>query len=74
LNLKARAILKSELRATLIERGLPSARADALVQILEDCDALRFVGAESGIDPLELSQRASKNAAEMRSDKLSAPS
>jgi oxygen tolerance protein BatD len=74
LNLKARAILKSDLKATLVERGLPSARAEALARILEDCDSLRFVGAASGIDPSELSQRASKNIAEMRSDKLSPPS
>ena len=73
-NLKARAILKSELRATLIERGLPSSRADALVRILEDCDALRFVGAESGVDPVELAQRAGKNAADMLREKLSAAS
>jgi len=74
LNLKARAVLKSELGSALIERGLPSARADALSRILQDCDALRFVGAGSGIDPVELSQRASKNVAEMRGDKLSVPS
>lgn len=74
LNLKARAILKSEMRSALVERGLPSARAEALARLLEDCDALRFVGAGSGIDPLELSQRAAKNAAEMRSEKLSTPS
>jgi len=71
LNLKARAILKSELKTTLVERGLPSARAEALARILEDCDTLRFVGAASGIDPGELSQRAAKNVAEMRNDKLS---
>jgi hypothetical protein len=74
LKLKARAILKSELERTLLERGLPSARAEALVRILEDCDTLRFVGAASGVDPAELAQRAGKNAAEMRSDKLSPPS
>jgi len=74
LNLKARAILKSELRSALVERGLPSARAEALTRILEDCDALRFVGAESGVDPAELAQRAAKNIAETRSEKLSAPS
>jgi len=74
LNLKARAILKSELSTTLVERGLPTARAEALARILEDCDALRFVGAGSGVDPVELAQRAAKNAAEMRSEKLSAPS
>ena len=71
LNLKARAILKSELRTTLVERGLPSGRAEALARILEDCDALRFVGAGSAIDPVELAQRASKNTLEMRNDKLS---
>jgi hypothetical protein len=74
LNLKARAILKSELSSTLVERGLPSPRAQALARILEDCDALRFVGTESGVDPAELAQRAAKNAAEMRSEKLSTPS
>jgi len=74
LNLKARAILKSEMQSALVERGLPSARAEALAGILEDCDALRFVGAASGIDPNELVQRASKNTAEMRSEKLSTPS
>jgi len=74
LNLKARAILKSELRSALVERGLPSARADALVQLLEDCDTLRFVGAGSGIDPSELARRAAKTTTEMRSDKLPRPS
>ena len=53
---------------------MPSAHAEALARILEDCDALRFVGAGSGVDPLELAERAAKNAAEMRSEKLSAPS
>lgn len=71
LNLKARAILKSELRTTLVERGLPDARAGALARILEDCDALRFVGENSGVDSVELAQRAAKNTLEMRSDKLS---
>ena len=71
LGLKARAILKSELAATLTERGLPSARAEALAQILEDCDALRFVGATSGVEAGELARRASKNAAEIRGEKLS---
>jgi hypothetical protein len=70
LSLKARAILKAELASALTERGLPSARAQALAGILEDCDALRFVGAESGVDPAELAQRAAKNAAEMGRDKL----
>jgi hypothetical protein len=74
LNLKARAVLKSELRTKLSERGLPSARAEALARILEDCDALRFVGAGSGIDPVELAQRAAKAALELRNEKLSAAS
>jgi len=70
LGLKARAVLKAELAATLTGRGLPSSRAQALAGILEDCDSLRFVGAQSGVDPTELAQRAAKNAAEMRNDKL----
>jgi oxygen tolerance protein BatD len=74
LGLKARAILKSELGRTLVERGLPKARADALARVLEDCDALRFVGGASGVDPAELALRAASNAAEMRNDKLSTPS
>lgn len=74
LQLKARAILKSQLRAALVERGLPSARAEALARLLEDCDTLRFVGANSGIDPAELAQRAAKNTAEMRSEKLTTSS
>jgi len=41
---------------------------------LEDCDALRFVGAGSGIDPVELAQRAAKAALELRNEKLSAAS
>jgi hypothetical protein len=72
LGLKARAILKSELAGALTERGLPSARGQALAQLLEDVDALRFVGAASGIDATELAQRAAKNAAEMRTEKLTA--
>ncbi len=74
LNLKARAILKSELRRTLVDRGLPSACSEAVAQLLEDCDTLRFVGAQSGIDPSELARRAAKTVAEIRSEKLSTPS
>ncbi|HEX7451847.1 MAG TPA: BatD family protein [Polyangiaceae bacterium] len=74
LGLKARAILKAELASALTDRGLPAARAQALAAILEDCDALRFVGAASGVAPAELAQRAAKNAAEMRVDKLAASS
>ncbi len=74
LGFKARAVLKSELAASLTERGLPSARAEALAKILEDCDALRFTGAASGLDPAELAQRAGKNAAEMRGEKLAVTS
>ena len=55
---------------TLTGRGLPAARAQALAQILEDCDALRFVGTASGVDPAELAQRASKHASEMSREKL----
>ena len=74
LGLKARAVLKSELAGALTERGLPSARGQALAQLLEDVDALRFVGAASGIDAVELAQRATKHAAEMRAEKLTAAS
>lgn len=74
LDFKARAVLKSQLRATLVERGLPDTRAEALTRILEDCDTLRFVGTGSGVDPAELAQRAAKNAAEMRGEKLSTAS
>ena len=74
LGFKARAVLKTELGAALTERGLPSARAAALVQILEDCDALRFVGPASGVEPTELAARTSKNAAEMPGEPLAIPS
>ena len=72
LGLKARAILKSGLAANLTARGLSEARARALAQLLEDCDTLRFVGSASGVEPAELAQRAAKNSAEMRDEKLSA--
>lgn len=71
LGLKARAILKTELAATLVRRGLPDARARAVSQTLEDCDTLRFVGAASGIDPVDLAQRAAALSAELQRDKLS---
>jgi len=74
LGLKARAVLKTELAQTLTERGLPEARARALASILEDGDALRFVGAPSGIDPAELAQRTETNVIAMRGDKLKAES
>ncbi|MEO7037605.1 MAG: BatD family protein [Polyangiaceae bacterium] len=74
LGLKARAILKTELASSLTARGLPGARAQALAKLLEDCDAVRFVGAASGLDPAELAQRAAKNATEMRGEKLAAAS
>jgi hypothetical protein len=74
LGLKARAILKTELASTLVARGLPGERAKALAAILEDCDALRFVGSASGVDPKELAERAAKQTADTRSDKLSASS
>jgi hypothetical protein len=62
--------LKADLATTLTARGLPASRAQALAAIVEDCDSLRFVGSASGVDPAELAQRASKNATEMRNDKL----
>ena len=71
LGLKARAILKSELGKALTERGLPSTRAQAVAQLLDDCDSLRFVGAASGIEPEALAERAAKLTLELRSDKLS---
>ncbi len=70
LGLKARAVLKSELASTLIGRGLPGARALAVAQILEDVDSLRFVGSASGVDPVELAERATDNSAKIRADKL----
>ncbi|HWZ89265.1 MAG TPA: BatD family protein [Polyangiaceae bacterium] len=74
LGLKARAVLKTELAQTLIARGLPEERARALAGILEDGDALRFVGTPSGVDPTELAQRTEANVIAMRSDKLKAES
>jgi hypothetical protein len=71
LNLKARAILKAELARTLVQRGLPEARARAVSQILEECDTLRFVGAASGIDPTDLAKRAAALSAELGREKLS---
>jgi hypothetical protein len=70
LGFKARAVLKTDLATALTARGLPATRAQALSAIVEDCDSLRFVGSASGVDPAELAQRASKNANEMRADKL----
>ena len=74
LGLKARAILKSELRATLIARGVSEAPAGGLAQLLEDCDTLRFVGSASGVEPDDLAQRAAKHCAALRDDKLSVQS
>ncbi|MEO6600771.1 MAG: BatD family protein, partial [Polyangiaceae bacterium] len=71
LGLKARAILKTELARTLVQRGLPDARARAVTQTLEDCDSLRFVGAASGITPADLAQRAATLSAELQREKLS---
>jgi hypothetical protein len=74
LGFKARAVLKTDLARVLSERGLPSERAQALARILEDGDTLRFVGAASGVDPLELARRAETTIAELRADKLGAES
>jgi BatD DUF11 like domain len=69
LGLKARAILKSELARELAVRGLPSERAQALARILEDCDAVRFVGAASSVDPAELAERTEATVALLERDK-----
>jgi hypothetical protein len=74
MGLKARAILKTELAQSLTERGLPAERAQALARILEDADALRFVGDASGIDAKELAQRTETTLLTLRSDKLKAES
>lgn len=74
LGLKARAILKSDLARNLGQHRLPPERAQALVRILEDCDALRFVGAASAVDPVELAERAETHARALQSDKLRAES
>jgi hypothetical protein len=74
LGLKARSILKTELARVLSERGLPSERAQALARILEDCDAVRFIGAPSGVDPTELAQRTGAAIAQLLRDKLKSES
>ena len=74
LGLKARAILKSELAASLTARGVSEPRSRALALLLEDCDTLRFVGSSSGIEPDELAQRAAKNSAAIRDEPLTVPS
>ncbi len=71
---KARAVLKTELAKTLGERGLPQERAQALAGILQDCDALRFTGAASGVDPSELVKRTESTLIALRGDKLSVES
>ena len=71
LGLKARAILKSQLATTLVQRGLPDARARAVSALLEECDSLRFVGAASGIEPADLARRAAELTAELQREKLS---
>jgi hypothetical protein len=74
LGLKARAILKTELARTLVQRGVSEARARSVSQILEECDTLRFVGAPSGIDPVDLAHRAAALSAELQREKLSSAS
>lgn len=71
---KARAVLKTELARTLNERGLPEERARALAAILQDCDALRFTGAASGVDPDELVKRTQSTLLALRGDTLSVES
>jgi len=68
---KARAVLKTDLARTLTERGLPKARAEALAVILQDCDALRFTGAASGVEPNELVERTKNTLQALRGDTLS---
>jgi hypothetical protein len=70
LGFKARAILQTELAAELKRRGLPEPRAQALARILEDCEALRFVGPTSGVDLAELVRRGQEQTLGMRTDKL----
>ena len=71
LGLKARAILKTELAGTLVQRGLSEASARAVSRTLEDCDTFRFVGAASGVEPVDLARRAATLSAELQREKLS---
>jgi hypothetical protein len=70
LGLKARAVLKSELIAELAARGLPEPLAGETGALLEDCDALRFIGEPSGIRAEELVTRAERLVGELRAAKL----
>ncbi len=74
LGFKARAVLKTELARSLTERGLGRERAEALAGILQDCDALRFTGAASGVDPSELVARTETTLLALRGDKPSVES
>jgi hypothetical protein len=48
--LRARAVLTSALAATLVERGVPSALAERVVRVLEQCETARFTGGGASVE------------------------
>jgi hypothetical protein len=58
--LKARALLRSELPRRLEEAGAPPEVARELVELLHECDLLRFASTEAALDPRGLVERASE--------------
>lgn len=55
---KARAILQSELHATLVESGMSSAQAMETTEVLREVESYRFGGAQGGLEGL--TRRADK--------------
>lgn len=58
--LKARAVLRNELGATLEERGLAPELSGEVLEVLEGCDALRFLGGSDDVAPEALRMRAAE--------------
>ena len=56
--LRARALLRSELRAALERAGVPADRATAVVALLDDCETARFTADTSGASPNDWVARA----------------
>lgn len=58
--LKARGVLRTELVAELVARGIPEPLGRECSDLLDECDRARFIGTSGGLDPsvVERAERA----------------
>ena len=63
--IRARALLKEDLKAALLGTGIPAASVDRTLELLDACESARFTGKAGDLPPKELCERARRLVSEL---------